>query len=258
MLRIILSASNAMAKWLRHDFLDGLPRMPSPDGKRIGTQPLTTDGRQISWQCHVINNRPHSNAWTVIATEAYSRYTLLIPYSDAPSLADFEKELLRRWANDLAYLCVDSKALTENDLPALLQQFIECEKSLVWYRNTDMSVNGHVADAEQWVSQMLAEHSLQRLGEEDAFGLGDHINKLRKRAKKGQGGGSFYPVARFLDDGLFRFANGLAKARYPHTAPGNFPSPYPETPENESGPTNHKRQLPDNVVYLAAFRKQRS
>lgn len=167
--------------------------------------------------------------------------------------AELENELLRRWANDLAYLSVDSEALTEADLPMMMQ----CKKSLVWYRNTDLSVNGHISDAEQWVRQALHDHGLERLSDNDAFGLGDHINKMRKRAKKDlPGNTSFVPVARMLDDGLYRFANGLTNDLYPNTQPGNFPNPYDLIPGLQAK-TPMPEALPDNVVCLATFRNKK-
>ena len=75
-----------------------------------------------------------------------------------------------------------------------------------WVRNTDMSINGHMSDTEQWVKQMLADYDLQYLNEEDATGLAHHINSLQKRANKGQSSTKkFIPLDRFIDDGINRF-----------------------------------------------------
>jgi hypothetical protein len=257
-LQIVLSATRAMARWLKHDLTDALPRLPSMDGKRVGTQSLVTDSQQLSWQCHVIQNAYRHGEYTAIVTEAYSRYTLLMPYAVAPTVAEFENELLRRWANDLVTICVEGGALTEAELPALMQQFVQCRKSLVWYRNTDLSVNGHVSDAEQWVMQTLRENHLQRLSDEDALGLGHHINQFRKKAKRGQPGNpGFYPVARLLDDGLFRFAKGLSTERYFLTPAGSFPDPYPMPINPQTELAAQHEQRPDNVVCLSSFRNKR-
>lgn len=51
------------SKWLKLD----LPRFPSPDGKRIGTQPLLTNEFQVGWQCHVIKIFYKHGKDTVIA-----------------------------------------------------------------------------------------------------------------------------------------------------------------------------------------------
>ncbi|MFT6914930.1 MAG: hypothetical protein ACJAWL_001229 [Motiliproteus sp.] len=246
MLSIVLSASNAMNKWLKLD----LPRIPSPDGKRIGTQPLVTDTQQLSWQCHVVPNSYRSKERTVIVTEAYSRYTLLLPYRIAPTVEAFEKDFLERFEFEVQQLMLESGALELPQLARVKQQFDAQKKTLSWFRNTDMSVNGHVGDAEQWLRQMLADKGSSRLSEKDALGLGDHLNKLRKRAKQGQSSTqSFYPVARLLDDGLYRFASGLADGLYPETPLGDFPKPYPDREETRSA-----RPSRDNVVYMADFR----
>jgi hypothetical protein len=40
---------------------------------------------------------------------------------------------------------------------AQLEQLDQRLEGFEWVRNTDMSVNGHVADAEQWLSQEYRE-----------------------------------------------------------------------------------------------------
>ncbi|MFT5722114.1 MAG: hypothetical protein ACI9W6_002438 [Motiliproteus sp.] len=247
MLTIVLSATNAMNKWLKLD----LPRIPSPDGKRIGTQPLVTDNQQLSWQCHVVPNGYRSRKHTVIVTEAYSRYTLLLPYTLTPTVEAFEKDFLERFEFEIQQLMLESGALELPQLASVKQQFDAQKKTLKWFRNTDMSVNGHVVDAEQWLRQMLDDNGTSYLREKDALGLGDLINKQRKRAKQGQSSMQrFYPVARLLDDALYRFASGLADGLYPGTPVGDFPNPYPDRKEPRA-PSSSR----DNVVYMADFRK---
>jgi hypothetical protein len=202
----------------------------------------------------VIQNFYRHGEYTVIATEADSRYTLLMPFAVAPSLAEFENELLRRWGNELAHLTAESKSLDEPRIQTMIKQFIPHPKSFTWYRNTDMSIRGHISDAEQWVTQTLQEHGLQRLSDNDALELGDHINKLRKRAKQDRSGRKgFYPVVRLLDDGLYRFAKGLSGADFPNTPPDDFPNPYMAM---TTAKTQVAKALPDNVVCLASFRNR--
>ncbi|MEH6823426.1 MAG: hypothetical protein V7629_05880 [Motiliproteus sp.] len=246
MLTVVLSATKVMTQWLKQD----LPRIPSPDGKRIGTQPLRTDSHQLSWQCSVVQNFYRSGEYTVIATEAYSRYTLLMPYAFAPTAAEFEHDFLERIGFEIQPLMIDSGALAAHQLEKVRQQFGSQKKSVVWFRNTDLSVNGHVGDAEQWLKQMLEDNGLSCLSEDDAIGLGDRINKLRKRAKSGQSSTQlFYPVARMLDDALYRFAKGMTADHYPLTRFGDFPNPYPDREATAVSP------LPNNVVSMADFRK---
>ena len=64
------------------------------------------------------------------------------------------------------------------------------------------------------------------LRDEQAFGFGDFINKLLKKAKKSQASmRRFVPAARLVDDGLFRFGQGFSPWSYPETPEGHFPNP---------------------------------
>ena len=194
-MKIIISASNAFAKWLKLD----LPRIQSTDGKKIGTQSLITDSDSMSWQCHVIRIHSRSVKATVIAIEANSRYAIIMPYSFTPSQETFETDLSRLWANQMVYLMIDSGAIFESDVTCVFAQFKSKEKYFDWVKNTDLSVNGHVSDTEQWVVQSFEQYGIKHFDEKEAFGLGLHINKMFKKAKSPLGiKERFYPVARFF------------------------------------------------------------
>jgi len=87
-MNIIISASNALAKWLGLE----LPRIPSPDGNKVGTQSLQSADDLVSWQCHIISNQYRSSYQTIIAVEAHSRYALLIPCSARLTPEEFEQD----------------------------------------------------------------------------------------------------------------------------------------------------------------------
>ncbi|MFT4927373.1 MAG: hypothetical protein ACI8WB_003480 [Phenylobacterium sp.] len=57
-MRIIFSACKTFTKWMKID----LPRIESPDGKRIGCQPLISDENTLSWQFNAINLAPYRQA----------------------------------------------------------------------------------------------------------------------------------------------------------------------------------------------------
>ncbi len=212
----IISASNALTKWLKIE----LPRLPDPDGKRIGTQPLVTDSETISWQCHVVQNGYRRDGFTVIAVEAYSRFTLLIPFEFAPTQKEFQEQFCDRWATMLISLMVKYGEIGRDQIPIVFSQFHQKMVDIQWWRNTDLSVNGHVSDAEQWVKQTIEGQRIESLSEDEAVDLAMHINQFFKRAKDRQGKKQrFYPVPRFVEDGLYRFASALFDE-------GDFTSPY--------------------------------
>ena len=106
-----------------------------------------------------------------------------------------------------------------------------------------------------WNHAHLDQYGVDQLNNEDAFGLGFHINSQLKRAKNSLGKKEqFFPIPRFVDDGLFRFAKGMAKCSFENTPEDNYPAPW-----NDLKPINpkaiNKTALPDNVISISEFRK---
>lgn len=238
---IIISSSNALSKWMQLT----LPRLPSPDGKRIGIQPLVTGFTQVAWQCHLLEHgsKQRVRYHTVIAVEAYSRYAILLPFTQPPTQPGLENVLLERWGNEALQLALDSGAINDDELPLMADCFANQSCHIRWFNNNDLSINGHIADAGQWLKQTLLHEGMDYLDDNHCYGLGMHINQLHKTAG-GQRGKAFRPVIRLLDDALFRFGTGLAATSYPDTRVGNFPCPYPDKPAH------------NNVVQLAQYRRR--
>ncbi|OIN04331.1 hypothetical protein [Oceanisphaera psychrotolerans] len=239
---IFISASNALTNWLGVT----LPKIPSPDGKRVGTQPLSTGFARVSWQCHLVEhgNKGARRHHTVIAVEAYSRYAILLPFSLRPTQDELEQVLLERWGNEALHLALESGAINDDELPLMTDNYLTQPRQVHWFNNNDLSVNGHVADAGQWLKQTLTHEGLDYLDDNHCYGLGLHINQRHKKAGSNRAP-SFRPVVRLLDDALFRFGSGLAAASYPDTRVGDFPCPYPDQP------------VRNNVVQLDHYRQYR-
>lgn len=249
-MRLLISAANALVKWMRLE----LPRIPSTDGKRIGIQPLKSDEQMLAWQCQVLRAHSRAQRAVVIAVEERSRYTILMSFDEPPSKVEFENELRRCWANAFLHYSLDSGAIDEEAVQELLYQFSAMPVEYLWYRNTDLSVNGHVTDAEQWVKQAYDEYRIDHLDENDVMSLESHINQFAKRVKvNGKRSEAFYPVTRLVDDGLFRFAQGMNRYQHPHHPEGDFPSPYLEQEEGASSSFATR----DNVVLLAEYRHKK-
>lgn len=236
-MNLIISLSNAMTRWLKLS----LPRLPSLDGKRIGTQILHTDTQQLTWQCHVINHGPRSNPYfTVIAMEAYSRYVIMLPFTIRPTQAEFEQTLLERWGNEALHLAMQSGAINDDELPLMVDAFTHHPCQSQWVSNTDLSIQGHISDAGRWLLNTLEQEGLDFLDANQCYGLGMHINQLTKKIG-GRSTAHFHPMVRFMEDTLYRFGDSLSEREYPNTKMGNFPCPYPAPPRA------------DNVVQLADY-----
>ncbi|MBL4909204.1 MAG: hypothetical protein JKX78_04120 [Alteromonadaceae bacterium] len=255
-MKVIISASNDFMKWLGLD----LPRISSIDGKRVGTQTITSDESTLSWQCQALREHSRSQVATVIAVEASSRYCIIFPNLVKMTMAEFEQELKRRWLKEALIMAVESGAVDSTDTHVMKKQFIDTTMAFTWFKNTDLSVNGHVADTEQWIRSGLVLHRINSLGEIEAFELAFDINKMRKKVKistQKRLHQSFVPVARLLDDALFRFAQGLSADKYPNTDTGNFPSPYEhyrQKIQNKLVAHGVNEEKTSNVIYLEQYK----
>lgn len=132
------------------------------------------------------------------------------------------------------------------------------------FKNTDLSVNGRVSDAEQWLLDSYAGYGVETLDRAEDIGLGMHINQFLKKSKPYSGAKhkeSFLPMSRMVDDWLYRFARGLSQWQYPSTPDGNFPDPFSlqgrqrSTQPARNVSNSEKAALPDNVVSLEERRK---
>jgi hypothetical protein len=249
-MKIQISASNALCKWMKLD----LDRITSIDGKRIGTQTITTDAETLAWQCHVLKNDSKAYHGTIIAVEARSRYVMIFPNLTAPTQAEFEAQFLERLLIEMVNLMLHRGAIEESVADIVASEFTTQEKEFCWFKNTDLSVNGHVSDTESWIRQSGDNNDVTAYNDDEAYGLSMHINEMRKGIAKEGRNSRFVPVERLLDDALFRFAKGLAQNSYPDTPNGHFPSPYPKPiAVNKQEP----KEIPDNVVCLTSFRQQK-
>lgn len=249
-MNIQISASNALCKWIKLD----LSRFPSVDGKRIGTQTITTNAETLAWQCHVITNNSQSHYGTVIAVEARSRYVMIFPDLAPLTQAEFEELFLGRLLIEMVNLMLHHGAIEEAVADIVASQFVKQTEVFCWFKNTDLSVNGHVSDTESWILQSSDNNDVTAYNDDEAYGLSMHINEMRKRIASEGRNKRFIPVERMLDDALFRFAKGLSRDSYPNTPNGHFPNPYPKSVAADK--QEHKA-IPDNVVFLTSFRKQK-
>ena len=87
----------------------------------------------------------------------------------------------------------------------------------------------------------------------------EHSQPSEKSAKiNGQKAVRFYPDMRILNDGLFRFARGLADMSYPDTPAGDFPNPHQPViaPDNVASVQTKSAPIPNNVVNLHDYHKR--
>lgn len=200
-MQLQLSASNALNKWLKADF----PRLPVEEGKQAGVNKLSSDVAIMSWQVHLIENRYQSTEKTLIVCEANSRFTYFIPLNRMIFTPDELAEKLKiEW--QFAFVeALETYALEANglisryDIATLLSKLNNIKFTPRWIKNTDLSINGHIADAAQWVTQTLEDRNLDRLSQPMAFEISSYINAQTKSIKVENKKQRFVPTERLLE-----------------------------------------------------------
>ncbi len=190
-MQLLFSASNALNKWLKAD----LPRLPQEEGKQAGVNSLLSDTTQMSWQVQIIDNEYQSEQKTIIATEAYSRFTVFLAVDRPLSLEALSAQLTMQWQSLLAEMLA-ARLMANGDIAHLLSQLENIPFSRKWVKNTDRSINGHITDAGLWLTQTLREHNLNRLPDVLAQDLACYLNNQEKRIKNRKE--KFIPIERFL------------------------------------------------------------
>ncbi|HDG1575080.1 TPA: amino acid adenylation [Vibrio cholerae] len=210
-MQLQLSATNALNKWLKADF----PRLPVEAGKQAGVNKLSSDAATMSWQVHLIENRYRSLEKTLIVCEANSRFTYFISLNrmilTPDELAERLKiewqfafvEALEAYAFETSaldtYSLKHSGSISRYDIATLLSKLNDIEFTPQWVKNTDLSINGHIADAAQWVTQTLEDRNLDRLSQPLAFDISSYINAQTKSIKVNNKKQRFIPIERLLD-----------------------------------------------------------
>lgn len=238
---LIFSISNLLAKSTDLE----LTRLTDSNGQRPGVQPVVTSSVQIGWQFQLYKTQ---GGYVVIAIESYSRYVILLSFDFMPSWAEaqaafFEQWLagIQRWfsmggfvrnsisakfvADEFQKLILPYSVL--NSAPDSLEQPL-----LGCYRNLDMSTNGHIIDTQLWIREHMIQNGYHSFESAMAQELCEHINNQPKRVKDAEGKKrKFMPSERFIDDSLYRFAQGLCDLTIAGSAMGDFPNPHKRAPK---------------------------
>ncbi|HAS3594223.1 TPA: amino acid adenylation [Vibrio cholerae] len=195
-MQLRLSATNALNKWLKVDF----PRLPVEVGKQAGVNKLSSDVATMSWQLHLIENRYRSVEKTLIVCEANSRFIYFFSLNRMIFTPDELAERLKiEWQFAFVEALEASGLISHYDIATILSQLNDIEFTPHWIKNTDLSINGHIADAAQWVTQTLEDRNLERLSQPLAFEISSYINAQTKSIKVNNKKQRFIPVERLLE-----------------------------------------------------------
>ena len=177
-MQLLFSASNALNKWLKAE----LPRLPNEEGKQAGVNSLLSNTTKMSWQVQLIDNAYQSEQKTIIATEAYSRFTVFLAVEHRLPLEVLSSQLTMQWQSVLAEMLA-AQLMPSCDIAQLLSQLGNIPFTTEWVKNTDRSINGHITDAGLWLTQTLQEHNLNRLPDALSLYFACYLNNQEKRIK---------------------------------------------------------------------------
>ena len=189
-MQLLYSTSKALDKWLKAE-------LPTLEGTQKGRNFITTDAETLSWQLHIIDNSYKSREKTIIASEAYSRFTCFIPVSMPLTLAELHHELSIQWQQLLVEMVLANQLLPNSDAVLLLSNLEQLNFDVHWVKNTDLSINGHITDAAQWVTHTLKQQKINALPFTLSQDLAMYINEQDKFIKQRKE--KFVPLERFLD-----------------------------------------------------------
>ncbi|MDH3691907.1 MAG: hypothetical protein OEU36_20895 [Gammaproteobacteria bacterium] len=243
---IELCASKDLRRWIDLD----APQLTRPGSPVLGAHPISSTEHVVSWQCHVIVPEEQENLayFTVVAVQARSQYSLLVPYLTVPSPEQLAEDLIYRWGNEMMHRMVDASVIFKEDVETVAQQYKTTPREWYWYLNSDPQLQIRAEAAEEWITGYMDAFKLEHLEEDHVIDLGRHINSQSVRE------GGFEPntkaIQGFVADGLYRFADGLCDTAYENTIAGAFPWPWGEAPVKLS----QRNRESNNLVSLKDYR----
>lgn len=189
-MQLLYSTSKALDKWLKAE-------LPTLEGTQKGRNFITTDADTFSWQLHIIDNSYKSREKTIIATEAYSRFTCFIHAPMPLTLTELNHQISMQWQQLLVDMVLANQLLPNSDAILLLSNLEQLHFDVHWVKNTDLSINGHITDAAQWVTHTLKQQKINALSFTLSQDLAMYINEQDKFIKQRKE--KFVPIERFLD-----------------------------------------------------------
>ncbi|MGV3345667.1 hypothetical protein ACGVWS_07930 [Enterobacteriaceae bacterium LUAb1] len=203
MQRVIFSMSRSLLKWLGCK----LPPMPVPEGELKGRVQLRSSEQQVCWQCDLYQ-MPGRDSF-VMAMESYSRFTLLIPFTNPVPLDVLLGELLSRWESHFVAMAVNTGVVDETQAQALFLGFRRQDFYLECFQNIDLSMKGHITDNFLTIGE-YEEPEPGAISQDYIHFMEEVMNELPRRSKRDNT--IIMSEERFLKDGLLRFGSDVVKA----------------------------------------------
>lgn len=179
--KILLSGTNDFAK----HFGGELQRFESTDPSKKGRISLTSTHEVQAWQCHLnpINyqSRRDRSAYDLIAVEANSRFCLIFPHPVPQERDEFERLFYDLWLEQMFNLSVGFQLSDKASLLKALEKLDQRFEGFEWVKNTDLSLNGVIADQFQYLETFYREHPPHRFDFEESLDFSHYFNQTPKR-----------------------------------------------------------------------------
>ncbi|WP_370980470.1 hypothetical protein [Agaribacterium sp. ZY112] len=188
-----------------------LAPMPSSRGGLSGAEKIHTHSSLLSWQFDLSQRkvglfREH----IVIAVEAYSHFALILPYQQTlPSWQQLQSDFHQLWWDQLVLHLGRTQFVNEqSDIELIQQRFVEQKQANCWL-NHDEQLSEQIELIKRWINSFCDKFRVDRLSANHVWNLLGHINIESRSANSDEQ--TPIPLARFLDDSLYRFAQGLGE-----------------------------------------------
>ena len=87
------------------------------------------------------------------------------------SFIDLYLQLIMQWQQLLVDLVIENRLLPNSDALILLSNLDDFTSETVWFKNMDLSINGHITDTSLWIKLILDDLGQDKLPSESAYNL---------------------------------------------------------------------------------------
>lgn len=100
------------------------------------------------------------------------------------TLQELHHQLSIQWQQLLVEMVLANRLLPNSDAILLLNNLDQQNFDIHWVKNTDLSINGHITDAAQWVTHTLKQQKINALPFTLSQDLAMYINEQDKFIKQ--------------------------------------------------------------------------
>ncbi|BCS95900.1 hypothetical protein DSLASN_15320 [Desulfoluna limicola] len=209
------------------------PVVVTPSIKKIAEDPSFIDGTSMQWLVHVVTVK---RTRCVIAMHAGSRYAIVMTGVKKGDFAAFADAFCNRLINEMFFLCFEAGRVGEEHASLVAENFVDKHLDVQVYQRGDRSVQAHISDVAWYLEEEVKAMGDLPEGDDEAFEFGRHVNAVLRKTKGDTD--YFYPFEVMQQ---VWFEDVCAEIVDPESLDG----------------LSDDRELPDNVVCLADYRKTR-